>query len=141
MRNCRIRLALVTSVITMATAFGCGAGSGGSALNGVVTYNGVTVEAGVISFSPVGSGARFGAKVIDGKYSVEKFTPGKYVAIVSAIGAPGSGARTREEATRQPSSSPNYIPEDAAGNKQTVDVASGGQTFDFILTGPPRPAS
>lgn len=125
--------------IALGGLIGCG-GSGGSTLNGGVTYNGAPVEAGVITFQPVAGGAPFGAKVNDGKYSVEKFTAGKYTASVSAIGAPGSGPRTREEAARNPNYSPNYIPGDAVGNKQVVDIAEGGQTLDFTLTGSPRPA-
>jgi hypothetical protein len=53
--------------------------------------------------------------------------------------------KTREEAERlakaqagAPPQSPNYIPENAQGNGQTVEITAGDQTLDFALTGPPR---
>jgi hypothetical protein len=32
----------------------------------------------------------------------------------------------------------DYIPEDAEGNSQTVEIESGANTLDFALKGPPR---
>lgn len=130
------RLATVTLAFASIVAVGCGETS--TTLTGAATYNGAPVESGTITFTPSASGTPFGGKIVDGKYAVEKATAGKYTVIVRAD-RNNEGPLTREQAAQPSSSSPpNYIPEDAAGNSQTVDVTGGAQTLDFALTGPPR---
>ena len=135
--NCSAGAPFSALAFAMAMMLGCG-GSGGSTLTGKVTYNGQPLDSGFISFAPAGGGASFGAAVVDGAYSAEKAAPGKYVATISATRSPSLPPLTRDELAKNPNYSPNYIPEDAAGNKQTVDVVAGGQ-LDFAVTGPPRP--
>lgn len=139
MSRFQIDSAFAAIAITLSFVVGCGSGAGGSQITGEVSYNGAPLEAGFVSFASVGGGAApFGAKVIDGKYSADKAKPGQYIATVSATRSASAGPLTREELAKNPNYSPNYIPEDAAGNKQTVDVVVGAQ-LDFALTGPPRP--
>jgi len=133
MRTTSVR-AIGVALALIATA-GCG-GSASSELSGNVTYNGAPVESGTIAFTPAGgTGVPFGAKISAGKYTAEKATAGSFVAVVSADNA-NAGPLTREQAAQQ-QSAPNYIPENATGNSQTVEVATG-QPLDFTITGPPR---
>ena len=130
--------AFLTSTIAL---IGCG-GDAFPGLSGSVTYNGQPVESGFITFSPTGSGQSFGAKIVDGRYEPEKVQAGQFKVLVRAE-SEVQVAATREEAAKQAAAggqkgSPNYIPENAKGNGQTVDIADGAQTLDFALTGPPR---
>src|SRR6218665_3244373 len=133
----------IVSFRAMGVALACIAmpGCGGNAspeLSGNVTYNGAPVESGTVAFTPAGgAGVPFGAKISAGKYTAEKATAGSFVAVVSADSA-NAGPLTREQAAQQKSAtSPNYIPENATGNSQTVEVVIG-QPLDFAITGPPR---
>jgi hypothetical protein len=134
---------VAVTLMALAGAVGCGQGASTS-LSGSVTYNGAPVENGSVSFAPVGGGTSFGAEIVDGRYAAEKPTPGKFQVLIRAD-RPAQIVKTREEAERQleanagnPLVSANYIPEDAAGNGQQVEIKSGSQTLDFALTGPPR---
>ena len=121
-------------------------------LNGTVTYNGDTVEKGSISFQPVGgAGTGFGAQIVDGKYTVDKVSPGEYTASIRGVHTKLAPQSTEEmirqyEAAKaagkttldhfgQPA---DYIPEDAEGNSKTVEIGSGANSLDFTLKGPPR---
>jgi hypothetical protein len=121
-------------------------------VSGAVTYNGESVESGSISFQPAaGTGAGFGAQIVEGKYTVEKVRPGKYVALLRGVHKQLAPQST-EEAIRQYEEAKaagrttldhfgqkaDYIPEDAEGNSQTVEINSGANTLDFALKGPPR---
>jgi hypothetical protein len=123
-----------------------------NSLAGAVTYNGEPVKKGSIAFqSADGTGSGFGADIVDGKYKAEKSQPGKHTVLVRGVHerlAPQSteeAIRQYEEAKAagkatldhfgQPA---DYIPEDAEGNGQTVDIEPGAQTMDFEITGPPR---
>lgn len=120
-------------------AAGCGRGDDAVGLKGSVTYNGAPVESGTITFTPTSGGTTFGAQVVNGSYTAEKAASGNYTALVRADRA-NTGPMTREQAAQQASAPPpNYIPETADGNSQTVEVPSGGGTIDFKITGPPRP--
>lgn len=125
----------------VATAAGCSTDSGERIVTGAVSYNDAPVDSGAVTFSPIGSGTSFGAKIVSGKYKTEKAYPGEYRVLIVAA-QDGSQPRSREEAQRQATSagtqSPNYIPETAEGNGQTVEIKAGAQTLDFALTGPPR---
>ncbi|QDT74451.1 hypothetical protein I41_36470 [Lacipirellula limnantheis] len=126
----------------VASLSGCG-GSGEPKLEGAVTYNGEPVASGSLSFMPVAGGTPFGAKVVDGRYVADKPSTGKFKVMVSGNRIT-TVPKTREEADalarqNQGRSLPaNYIPEDAAGNAQEVNVSGGGETLDFAITGPPR---
>lgn len=119
-------------------ALGCSGGDGSTALSGSVTYNGAPVESGSIVFTPEGAGTTFGAQVVDGKYTAEKASIGKFTALVRADRA-NAGPMTREQAAQQTNAPPpNYIPETAEGNTRTIEITEVGQTIDFTITGPPR---
>ena len=131
------------ALLAMTALVGCSSKSG-STLEGAVTYNGEPVASGTISFMPSGgAGTPFGAKIVDGRYAADKASAGKFKALVTGDRV-GATPKTREEAEAlakanqgQPVS-PNYIPEDAAGNAQEVDVTGAAQTLDFDVKGPPR---
>jgi hypothetical protein len=131
------------ALLAILTFAGC-ADKGDSTLEGAVTYNGEPVPSGSISFMPsAGVGVPFGAKIVDGRYAAEKASAGKFKAIVTGDRV-GATPKTREEAEAMAKAnqgkpvSASYIPEDAAGNLQEVDVTGASQTLDFAITGPPR---
>jgi hypothetical protein len=123
-----------------------------NSLEGMVTYNGEPVEKGSVSFrSADGTGPGFGAQIVDGKYTAHKVWLGKHIALVRGVKAKLAPQST-EEAIRQFEAAKaagkstldhygqpaDYIPEDADGNGETVEVESGRQSLDFALKGPPR---
>jgi hypothetical protein len=133
-------LSLAILCTALALLPGCGSGGSETAVTGAVTYNGAPVESGVITFSPIGGGTSFGAKIEGGKYRPDKVYSGEYRVMIMATQS-ASAPRSREEAQQQgasPTKTPNYIPENAEGNGQTVEIKPGDQTLDFALTGPPR---
>jgi len=139
MFNCPQVVAVISACLLVVG--GCGE-SGGPSLTGSVTYNGAPVENGLITFEAVNGGTSFGAGVSDGKYIAKKVYTGQFKVTVQAnpnIVVP----KTREDFERQNRISPSqpesfdYIPEDAEGNGQTVEVKLGDQTLDFAITGPP----
>jgi hypothetical protein len=142
-------LLLILALVEVSAVLGC---SRTNSLNGAVTYNGEPVGKGSIAFQPAdGKGPAFGAEVIGGKYTVEQVLPGKYIASIRGVHeklAPQSTEemiRQYEEAKAAGKSTldhfgqpADYIPDNAEGNGQTVDIDSGANTLDFALKGPPR---
>jgi len=133
----RGRIAL--SILAALTFAGCEASD---SLQGKVTYNGEPVAQGSITFlSADGEGAGFSAKVVGGTYSADKLKLGKHIAIVR--GVEKIATASKEESIKQRQNNPHglatdFIPEDAKGNAQNVDITGGAQTLDFVLEGPPR---
>jgi len=130
-----------------------GCGEPATTISGAVTYNGEPVEEGAISFRPAeGAGQSFGAPIVNGQYSTEKASPGSKKVVVIGVKKIDFGMSS-EEATRKAneaqaagkawgghlSEPADYIPEDADGNGQIVEVKPGDQTLDFAIKGPPRP--
>lgn len=131
---------LVTALVLLST--GC---NHSTSVQGQVTLNDEPVKKGAISFRPVdGSGPSFGGMIADGHYSVEKATPGKKLAIISAIDV-DKVAMTREESSRMieearaqgkntmDAISVDLIPPHADGNNQEVEIEDGSQTLDFAI--------
>lgn len=143
------RLAAVFAAIILSSAVGC---TQSTAVSGSVTYNGEAVEKGSISFMPEGgAGQGFGAKIIDGKYKVDKAVPGNKVVTIRGVRKIDFGKSTGDSMKRAQEAqaagkeyvpgngeSADYIPETAEGNNKTVEVTSGAQTIDFEVKGPPR---
>lgn len=122
-------------------------------LEGTVTYNGQPVEEGSLSFQPVdGATPGFGAKIVDGHYSAQKVWPGEHTVRVRGLNKQVT-ARSSAEAIEQYEEAKaagektldhygqptDYIPEDAEGNGQTVEIQPGSNTLNLELEGPPRP--
>jgi len=122
---------------------GCGQGAS-STVTGSVTYNGAPVETGVVSFTSDDAASSFAADIVSGQYTAKEARPGSYKATVQATSAAAKATTSRESFQQQGQTSagkqesPNYIPENAEGNGQTVEIKDGDQTLDFALTGPPR---
>jgi hypothetical protein len=129
---------------------GCGKSS--TSVAGKVTYNGQPVEKGTISFRPSdGKGQVFAAEIIDGSYDIRTAVPGNRTVAIRGTKKVNFG-RSSEEAAKLAAEAQaagkawgghlaepaDYIPEDAEGNNRTIEVASGDQTIDFDLKGPPR---
>jgi hypothetical protein len=115
-----------------------------NSLSGKVTYNGKPVEKGSILFmSADRNGPGFSAQVLDGVYATDKIQLGKHIAIARGLEkfrmmSKDESIRQREQKNNPHGLPVDYIPEDATGNSQTVDVVGGEQTLDFALEGPPR---
>jgi hypothetical protein len=125
----------------------CLASSGCSAqtktsVSGSVTYNGAPVEHGVVTFEAADGGSSFGAPIAKGQYAADDADTGQFKAVIRAGAAPASAssrdAFQQQARTKNDQDSANYIPTDAEGNSQTVEITDGEQTLDFALTGPPR---
>jgi hypothetical protein len=123
----------------------CIAGCGRSdSLNGKVTYNDKPVEMGSVRFdSADGSGPGFGAQVVNGEYKADKVHLGRHVVYVRGLGK--ARVLTKEESIKLREKHDNryglpvdYIPENADGNGQTVEIKGGRQSMDFVLKGPPH---
>lgn len=130
-------------IVVCVLAAGCG--SGNTSVQGTVTFNGVPVDNGYITFFPtdVASSAA-AAPIRDGKYHVASLTPGpRVVEIVAnkkidfaASSAEMDQQRKKPKTNDSPSGaavSAALIPADAVGNRQTIDIPAGQQTFDFHL--------
>jgi hypothetical protein len=113
-------------------------------LSGIVTYNGEPVESGSIAFeSADGSGPGFGAEVVNGQYEADKVRRGPHVALVRGLTKPPAltrdeFAKLREQRDNKYGLPIDYIPDNAEGNGQTIEVEGGSQSLDFELKGPPR---
>jgi len=133
----------VAWIVPFAVAI-AGCSSSSDSLQGTVTYNGEPVQKGSIVFlSSDGEGPGFSVQVRDGTYATDQPRLGRHVAVVR--GLEESTTSSKEEFIRQREQKNNphnlpvdYIPEDATGNSQTVDISGGEQTLDFALQGPPR---
>jgi hypothetical protein len=139
MRVARISVMLLTVGVAAAVA-GCGQSN---TLSGTVTYNGEPVQQGYLRFASAdGSGPGFGAEVVDGKYSTDKVRLGKHTVHVRGLQDAPPMTREQQMDWRKHGNRyglpVDYIPEDAEGNGQTVEIATGAKTLDFALKGPPR---
>jgi phage tail sheath gpL-like len=136
------RLAIAVLLAAMFAVIGCGGGDSAQLVSGSVTYNGQPVENGYITFSPTSAGQSFAAPIVGGKYRSDKAATGQFQILITATNdAPIAASReeaAKQSAERRKKSPPQHIPEDAAGNGQTVEIKDGAQTLDFALTGPPR---
>ena len=129
-------------------------GCGGSAteITGAVTYNGQPVEEGSVTFRPTdGKGQAFGAPIANGRFTTSKASPGSKTAVIRGVKKINYGMNS-DEATRKAneaiaagkswaghmSEAADYIPEDAEGNSQVLEIKSGSQEIDFAIKGPPR---
>jgi hypothetical protein len=131
-----------TSLVLTLIAFALAGCQQADSLQGKVTYNGEPVAKGSITFlSADGEGSGFSATILDGAYTVDKLKLGKHIAMVR--GVENVTTASKEESIKQRQDNPlglatDYIPEDAKGNGQSVDIQRGAQTLDFVLDGPPR---
>jgi hypothetical protein len=135
------------AALLVLAAAGCGGGD--AAVSGTVTYEGVPVKSGYITFAPEdGKGTPAAAPIADGKYTVPRVSPGKKVVRVEAGGDSPSIRSSEEAAKMTPEQRERYdpktgvirtgLPDDAVGNNQTVELKPGDQTLDFPLKKPAK---
>lgn len=130
-------------------AIGCGGST--TSVSGKITYNGEPVEDGFVSFRPAdGTGQVFSANIVNGEYKAAQAVPGSRVVSIHgtkkvklALSSEESAKIAAEQAAAgqgglQMTEAADYIPDDAEGNNQTHEIASGDQTMNFDLKGPPR---
>ena len=131
-------LALLSSII--------GCGEKATTVSGTVTFNDQPVERGSIRFvSTDKSGPTFGAVIRNGKFTVEKATPGEMMVTIHASKRdiiPTSSQDVREMSEQ--AQDENYvdpavlIPPNAEGNNQTVQIAEGANPLEFHLKSPAK---
>jgi hypothetical protein len=109
-----------------------------SSISGTVTFDGVPVEKGFITFFPVDdAGATRGSDIIVGQYQVKGLTPGKRKVRISAL-PQGEIVASEPGAPRtiQWSTPLAPIPTNAVGNNQIIEITKGPQQQDFHLQSP-----
>ena len=116
-------------------------------VSGTATYNGTPIESGAIMFSPVDdTGRNFGAMIKDGSFAIEEASPGMVKVIVTGqrkidfLGTSSADAYAKggkKQSTVRPGEDADYIPLDAEGNGQEVEIKPGDQTLEFAIKGPP----
>jgi hypothetical protein len=135
-----IRLGLY---LVLAALAGCGKST--SSISGEVTYNGVPVESGYMTFNPVGKGRAFAARIANGSYSAAEAQPGKFKAVASGsrkIDHYSSSAEAYANASPNAghvAEAADYIASDADGNAKEIEISSGAHQLDLAITGPPMP--
>jgi len=124
------------AAVCLALSSGCGASR--STAEGVVTYDGKPVTAGVISFlaSDAKAGGSGGGTILDGKYRLPPevvLKPGTYR--VEIRWAKPTGRKIRSETGEDLEVTEEGLPEKYnARSELTADVKSGSNTIDFNLT-------
>jgi hypothetical protein len=137
------------ALILLVCTIGC---QQNNSIQGNVTYNGEPIEKGYISFRPTGgTGQSLAAPITDGRYTIEKSTPGKKTAVITGVkkvnfyASSAESYQKAEEARKagalqaDVAEAADYIAPDAEGNSKEVDIQPGAQTLDFAITGTPVP--
>jgi hypothetical protein len=133
------------TALLIAACVSCIAGCRRSdSLTGKVTYNDKPVEMGSVRFASAdGNDPGFGTQVINGEYKADKVRLGRHVVYVRGLGK--APVLTKEESIKLREKHENryglpvdYIPENADGNGQPVEIKGGRQSMDFALKGPPH---
>lgn len=137
-----MRLCWSVAILLLPALVGCGQKT---VVTGKVTYEGNPIAKGSISFLPAdGKGPAAGGEIEEGRYQVEKITPGKK--LVQIVGVkPVKFARSSEEMAKMAAEAgkkgdpsgiidrADAVPADAVGNNAPVEIQSGPQTLDFDL--------
>ena len=126
---------------------GCGRSS---SISGSVTYNEQPIADGAITLIPAdGKGATAGGRIADGKYRVDKITPGekivqiigvkdvKFVASSAELEKQSQELNIKNRRTDVVFQADN-VPEDAEGNNERVEIVAGHQERDFHLMPPKK---
>ena len=135
----------VAAASLLPIAAGC---SSSAAVSGSVSYEGQPVANGAIAFLPEdGRGPTCGGPIVEGRYRVEKATPGKKIVQIVGVKAVRF-ARSSEEMERAAKEAAkkgdasgiieraDVIAADAEGNNSVVELTLGEQTLDFQLKQP-----
>jgi hypothetical protein len=131
--------------LCLAIAFSGGCKESATSISGQVTYNGTPVEEGYISFSPTGSGRSIAGPIANGAFTIAEAVPGTYTVVASGtrkINHYSSSEEAYANAKKfggHAAEAADYIAANAEGNGKQVDIASGDQTLDLAITGPPMP--
>jgi hypothetical protein len=120
-------------LVLMACLVGCGRGGGLTAITGTVTYDGKTLEKGLISFVPAdGNGPTAAAPIADGKYAV-KVAPGKKLVKVEAYQVTGQHPFSRYNPRIVVEQKQIIPPRYNTKSELTRDITPVDRTCDFTL--------
>lgn len=134
------------AVLVLGTSIGCGAPT--ATVEGTVQYDGVSVQKGMITFTPMeGTGSVVGCNIEGGKFKATGVQPGKNLLQVVAV-KEVTFARSSEEMANmaaQQTSGPtglidpaDIIPKNATGNNQVHEFQAGNNSLELSLTPAPR---
>jgi hypothetical protein len=123
---------------------GCGPTT--ATIEGTVSYDGVKVEKGMLTITPVeGSGSVVGCDVKGGTFKVTGVQPGKNLIAVMAV-KEVTFARSSEEMAKMAANQTSgvtglidpadIIPKNAVGNNQVHEFSAGGNKLDLALSKP-----
>lgn len=113
-----------------------GCGSGGTQLEGTVTFDGQPVDGGTITFmSEGGQGTNAGGPIQGGKYAIEsKLPPGKFKVEINWFKSTGKTLANKSDPGTKMDETKQVIPmEYNKQSKLTAEVKSGSNTFNFEL--------
>ena len=139
-RSRLLRILFVLFPLTMAV--GCGEPTADVA--GSVTFDGITVDKGMLTFTPSGEvGQSVGAKIENGKFQAVGVYPGENFVLVIATRDVTFSQNSKDMATsaaptggRASSPSADLIPPNANGNNKLYSFQAGNNTLDLELTSP-----
>lgn len=127
--------AAVCGFVWMLCLAGCGHGDGLTQIGGGVTYDGLPVENGTISFLPSdGNGPTAAAIVTDGKYSV-KVAPGQKQVRIEGYKVVGQRHYVPNDPTSPMVDIQNQILPERYNTKSTLtrEITPHAGAYDFIL--------
>lgn len=139
-----------TRALLLAVGFALAAGcsDSGATVSGQVTYEGEPVKQGYITFAPAdGKGPVAGGAITDGRYTVEKLTPGSKLVRVEASSGPGPSVQSSADGEKlskewRAKMGPDgvirteTVPDAAVGNNAPAEIKAGAQTLNLTLTKP-----
>lgn len=137
---------VLLSLCLLALSLGCGSPT--ASVQGSVSYEGVPIEKGMITFTPVdGKGTVVGCDIQNGSYLAKGVSPGKNVLTVAAV-KKVTFSRSSEEMSKMAASNAgqggieglidpaDIVPANAKGNGAEHTVTTGTNTIDLKLTKP-----
>ena len=130
----------------IAASVGCG--SSGSSVQGTVSYQGIPIEKGMVTFTPSdGKGSVVGCNIENGKFTATGVIPGKIVLTVAAVKSV-TFSRSSDEMSKMAASKAgkgsieglidpaDVVPADAVGNGAEHMINEGSNTLDLKLSKP-----
>lgn len=141
-----LRPIVLLALCLLALSIGCSSPS--ASVQGSVSYEGVPIEKGMVTFTPVdGKGSVVGCEIQNGKYVANGVSPGKNVLTVAAV-KQVTFARSSEEMSKMAASKPvqggieglidpaDIVPANAKGNGAEHNIIIGSNTIDLQMTKP-----
>jgi hypothetical protein len=139
MTGLRLRRAAIAALVLLSAGLaGCG-GSGRATVGGTVTYDGLPIDNGGITFVPEDKSAKMaGGTITEGKYFIDAEhgpAPGKYRVEITWTRPTGSGKKGDPDLQGPGSGDTKQVLPDKFNKSSTLtaEIKSGSNTIDFPL--------